>query len=128
MTDQPNENKPILCVDFDGVLHRYDSGWKGATIIPDQPVEGAMTFLRKMCGSFNVNIYSSRSHYEGGVEAMKAWITKHSDEALAAKLFFPKFKPPAKVTLDDRCMIFNGPDDWPTVEELLEFEPWHSTK
>ena len=28
--------KPILCLDFDGVIHRYDSGWKGADVIPDR--------------------------------------------------------------------------------------------
>jgi hypothetical protein len=26
--------KPILCLDFDGVLHSYSSGWKGADVIP----------------------------------------------------------------------------------------------
>ena len=27
-------SKPILCLDFDGVLHSYTSGWRGARI-PD---------------------------------------------------------------------------------------------
>lgn len=29
--------KPILCLDFDGVIHSYASGWKGADVIPDPP-------------------------------------------------------------------------------------------
>ncbi len=37
--------KPILCLDFDGVIHSYTSGWKGADVIPDPPVEGAMQFI-----------------------------------------------------------------------------------
>ncbi len=34
--------KPILCVDFDGVVHSYTSGWKGETVIPYPPVNGAL--------------------------------------------------------------------------------------
>ena len=41
-----SERKPILCMDFDGVIHSYESGWRGATIIPDVPVEGALEFLK----------------------------------------------------------------------------------
>ena len=37
--------KTIL-LDFDGVIHSYTSGWKGAGVIPDPPVPGAIDFLR----------------------------------------------------------------------------------
>jgi hypothetical protein len=68
--------KPILCVDFDGVIHSYKSGWKGARSIPDPPVEGAFTFLEKASSMFDVQIYSSRSRYFGGRWAMKNWFKK----------------------------------------------------
>lgn len=31
---------PTVSFDFDGVIHSYRSGWKGAAVIPDPPVEG----------------------------------------------------------------------------------------
>lgn len=67
-------NKPILCLDFDGVIHSYLSGWKGAHFIPDPPVSGAMAFLIEAVKAFDVQIFSSRSHQEGGIAAMKAWV------------------------------------------------------
>ena len=30
---------PTVSFDFDGVIHSYRSGWKGAAVIPDPPVE-----------------------------------------------------------------------------------------
>ena len=59
--------KPILCLDFDGVLHSYTSGWRGATIIPAKPVPGAVEFLVKAVQHFDVQVFSSRSHQEGGI-------------------------------------------------------------
>jgi hypothetical protein len=38
--------KPILCLDFDGVIHSYSSGWKGADVIPDPPVEALGAIMR----------------------------------------------------------------------------------
>lgn len=29
---------PTVSFDFDGVIHSYRSGWKGAAVIPDPPV------------------------------------------------------------------------------------------
>jgi len=69
--------KPILCVDFDGVIHSYTSGWKGPRLIPDPPVEGAIEFLIEAQQVFSVAIYSSRSRYFLGRRAMKQWLLKH---------------------------------------------------
>lgn len=73
--DLPKE-KPILCVDFDGVIHSYSSGWKGARCIPDPPVQGAFDFLVEAVEHFQVCIYSSRSRYLFGRWAMKKWLKK----------------------------------------------------
>lgn len=70
-------NKPILCLDFDGVLHSYTSGWKGATVIPDPPVPGALEFVVGALDRFQVAILSSRSHQWFGRYAMKRWLRKH---------------------------------------------------
>lgn len=69
--------KPILCLDFDGVLHSYGSGWQGAITIPDPPVDGALQFVVTALPHFQVAIFSSRSRYWGGRSAMKAWLRAH---------------------------------------------------
>jgi hypothetical protein len=70
--------KPILCVDFDGVVHSYTSGWKGATVIPDPPVPGALRWLWKATEWFDVKIYSSRSRESEAVVAMREWMVHYS--------------------------------------------------
>lgn len=66
--------KPTLCLDFDGVLHSYSSGWKGASTIPDEPVDGAGAYLLTAVQHFNVAIFSSRSKSILGRRAMKYWL------------------------------------------------------
>lgn len=134
--------KPILCLDFDGVLHSYSSGWKGADKIPDPPTPGAMMFLHHAVHYFDVQIYSSRSGQPGGIQAMRDWLDYHlavfydcsfggapadfdkHDETLAA-ISFPTSKPAAFVTIDDRALCFTGnwADFYP--QDLLEFKPWN---
>lgn len=71
---------PILCVDFDGVIHSYKSGWKGPRCIPDPPVDGAFEFLVSAVEHFQVCIYSSRSRYLFGRWAIKRWIKERFEE------------------------------------------------
>ena len=126
--------KPILCLDFDGVLHSYKRGWMGAHIIGDPPVEGAVEFLQAASEHFIIAIFSSRSNEEGGIEAMKRWLARafapHNqemstrDHELLREIQWPSEKPPAMVTLDDRAITFTG--EWPSVESLLAFKPWNA--
>lgn len=77
------KGKPILCLDFDGVIHSYKSGWRGARCIPDEPVTGALEFIIKAVDHFHVCIYSSRSRYLFGRWAMRRWLKdKLMDSAL----------------------------------------------
>ncbi|HYM31838.1 MAG TPA: hypothetical protein VEU47_11085 [Candidatus Cybelea sp.] len=135
-------SKPILCVDFDGVVHSYSSGWKGADVIPDPPVPGALRWLWKATEWFDVHIYSSRTRQERGREAMQAWMLDHSraefgddhpmakidgerDAGFQYPITFSHEKPAAFLTIDDRAICFEG--DWSELEpaDLLGFKPWN---
>lgn len=122
-------NKPTLCLDFDGVIHSYTSGWKGAENIVDPPTEGALAFMFLASNHFKLAIYSSRS--KDALFEMKCWLAEHvrayTDEASANKLLegieWPLQKPSAFLTIDDRAMTFTGV--WPDPQELLKFKPWN---
>jgi hypothetical protein len=127
-------SKPILCLDFDGVIHSYTSGWKGADVIPDPPVPGALHFIVKALKHFRVAIFSSRSHQEGGLGAMHQWLGYWSvdpehgmpgkfDHATWSEIEWPLEKPSAFVTIDDRAITFTG--EWPDIEMLKQFKPWN---
>jgi hypothetical protein len=120
-------NKPILCLDFDGVLHSYTSGWKGGDIVSDPPVPGALEFMIEAEKHFTIKIYSSRSNQPGGIKAMHEWICKHLgyepdflDYGMGA---FPTEKPSAFLTIDDRAICFTG--TFPSIQSLKEFKPWN---
>lgn len=131
------KQNPIICVDFDGVIHSYISGWQGADVISDTPVNGAIDWIINhlpipdemgIAGPYEgpeVQIYSARSGQSGGIKAMQEWFIKHglprcyiTDDVLK----FPKTKPPAFLTLDDRAICFTG--KFPTNEEMLGFQSW----
>lgn len=119
-------HKPILCLDFDGVIHSYSSGWKGADVIPDPPVTGAMAFIREAIKHFRVAIFSSRSNQPGGLEAMKDYIAVNSEMGFHDPIDgieWPLEKPAAMVTIDDRALTFDG--TWPAMAELKAFQPWN---
>lgn len=125
MTTLSTETKPILLVDFDGVIHSYTSGWSGADNVDDPPVEGAYRFLKEAIKYFDVQIYSSRTRQQGGVRAMQEWMLEHfKDESLVfGDLSFPQQKPAAFLTIDDRCVCFNGTFCDP--KQLIQFKPWN---
>lgn len=129
--------KPILCVDFDGVIHSYTSGWKGEAVISDPPVKGALEWLWRATEFWDVQIYSSRSKSDEGRHAMLDWIGRQAARVLGDghpmafsgrddyPIKFAHEKPSAFLTIDDRAICFEG--DWSTIDpvELLKFKPWN---
>jgi hypothetical protein len=111
--------KPILSLDFDGVIHWYRNGWKGIAVIDDDPVPGAKEFIENAQNYFTIVVFSSRSSSEAGIEAMQAWMEKHGFPPVK----FAKDKPKAFLTIDDRAIQFKG--EWFEPEELLGFKPWN---
>jgi hypothetical protein len=141
---------PIVAVDFDGVIHSYVSGWKGAHVIPDAPVPGAIdALLGYLEAGFNVAIFSSRSKSLRGRWAMKRYVARIIAEhweyggrsriydaevecwgdaaGIYRKFSWPWFKPAALMTIDDRALTFNGdwshPDYQP--DAIRRFRPWN---
>ncbi|MEO0325777.1 MAG: hypothetical protein AAF447_22690 [Myxococcota bacterium] len=124
------ERKKLVCLDFDGVLHSYTSGWQGAHVVADPPVPGAMEFLRQLLVDerFEVAIYSSRSGQPGGITAMKGWLSEHFVDwgpacAHLSLVKWPTEKPPAHITIDDRGFAFAG--EFPSLDFIAAFRPWN---
>jgi hypothetical protein len=115
-------DKPIIVLDFDGVIHSYTSGWQGMNIISDPPTDGAVDAVNAyLDAGYQVAVLSSRSHHPGGMVAMKEWIRRYGFPV--ERIAFPDHKPPAIISIDDRGCRFEG--EWPSVDDIERFKPWN---
>lgn len=118
--------KPILCLDFDGVIHSYTSGWRGAHVIPDAPMPGVGKFLLDSIRGFEVHIFSSRSKSIRGRWAMRRYIRDILWDACLADL------PEASAAWEaatgipgnfDGWTAYDVRDDAEEILKLIKF-PW----
>ena len=129
-----------VCLDFDGVIHAYTSGWQGADVVSDGPVPGAIFAMYGYhLAGFKISVFSSRSNQFGGIAAMKSAIRNWTLDALRGEttpnapldqvenllncIEYPTEKPAAWITIDDRAVQFKGV--WPGVQEINDFKPWY---
>jgi len=66
-------SKPILCLDFDGVIHSYSSGWKGADVIPDPRCRALSTSSAAPKSISGSHLFEPQQQ-PGGLEAMKDYV------------------------------------------------------
>ena len=133
---QVMKQKPIICIDFDGVIHSYEHGWQDGEIY-GTVVPGFFDWVNAVKPHFRLVIYSSRSKTKEGVIAMSKWLHEQrrvwritsgfpNDGLEPTELEFAHEKPAAFLTIDDRALTFHGDwyDDsfWP--EKLIAFKPW----
>lgn len=107
------KSKKTVCLDFDGVIHSYRSGWKGVTVIPDPPIHRVDRAIARLRKNYRVVVYSARCQGEDGVQAIREWLVKHNIEVDDVCLF----KPPAHVYVDDRAVPFTG--DWDETIDMI---------
>lgn len=67
--------KPILCLDFDGVIHDYLQGWWDGSIY-GRPTKGFFEWAFEAQKHFKLVVYSSRSKTEEGLANMQQWLTE----------------------------------------------------
>lgn len=141
--------KLTICLDFDGVVNSYSSGWTGAGSIPDLPVDGAIEAILEYMKTFTVCIHSSRfnrtnflheievAHFESPRRTVRDWLVINGvplgqialngdmlmDNPPDNMILLCRTKPPAFVTIDDRAIMFTG--EWPSVETIKSFKPWN---
>lgn len=119
--------KPIVCIDFDGVIHSYERGWQGGELY-GTVVDGFFDWACRAMDSFTLVVYSSRSASPDGIAAMREWFLRNDiPTALVDMITFADKKPPAFVTIDDRAITFNGDWDAPELQPdmLRKFTPWN---
>lgn len=112
---------PTVVFDFDGVIHSYTSGWKGAALIPDPPVPGIDKAIAQIrAAGYRVVVVSSRCADMGGKAAIERYLhyAGVKVDAVMAE------KPPALVYIDDRAIQFDG-DSSGLLEKIKTFKPWY---
>lgn len=112
---------PTVSFDFDGVIHSYRSGWKGAAVIPDPPVEGIKEVIEQLISDdLCVVICSSRAESFEGQAAIAEWL-KHYEFPMVQ---IQARKVPSIVHVDDRTICFDGRAN-NLYEQIINFKPWY---
>jgi hypothetical protein len=136
MATIPTSKKPILCLDFDGVIHRYSKGWMDGSIY-DPVTEGFWPWVIRATRTFDARIFSSRFTTENQAKEGYLYLQKEFMQWSQRQTTHPGVdafhqigltisltKPPAFVTIDDRALTFTGDwEDFPALQ-VLEFKTW----
>jgi hypothetical protein len=103
--------KKTICLDFDGVLHSYKSGWLGEDEL-EEPMEGAQDFCKALKLQYEVVIASSRAQSSLGYNAIYDWLVLHGFPFMPVHTH----KPMAVLYVDDRGFRFTG-----SFQEVMDF-------
>lgn len=112
--------KKTVVFDFDGVIHSYTSGWRGATEIPDPPVPGIAEAISNIREKYNVVVVSSRCSHYAGSEAIQRWLDKYGIVVDSIS----STKPPAVCYIDDRALYFDGHPET-LLQKIDSFQVWY---
>lgn len=106
------DERPVVCVDLDGVLNDFD-GWRGADYFhPPRP--GARDFLASLCArGYRVVVFTVR-----WAPHVEAWLKERNLFEYVSEVTCTK--PAAHVYVDDRAICFRG-DFASVLEQITSF-------
>jgi hypothetical protein len=70
-------DRELLYVGFDGPIHSFVSGWRGATVVEDPPVPGAIPALIDAARRYEVILVTERCHWKYGLLSVWDWLRHH---------------------------------------------------
>lgn len=99
-----------LCIDFDGVLHAYTSGWKGHSVVADKPVAGAVEACYALVeAGWRLYVLTSRQE----LRPVVSWLHFYG----FPPMLLTRVKPIAVAYIDDRAVRFD--DNWPSIRKMF---------
>jgi len=90
----------IICIDFDGVIHKAGVGSKPGRPIYDEPTEGAVFTLRNLAKEFELVVLTSRPKED--FKKIEEWLHSYGFPIMR----ITNVKPNARAYIDDRAIRF----------------------
>jgi hypothetical protein len=99
-------DKKVICFDFDGVIHRYSNGWQNGKVY-DPPMEGAINGIKDLQKKgYKIVICTCR---DGDfLENAKLWLSENEIKDVE----LTNIKPKAIAYIDDKGIRFT---DWKDI-------------
>lgn len=106
------QNKPIIAVDFDGVIHNAHSGWGNGTCYGN-PIDGSIDSIKQLSTKYDIILFTAkvkknRPLVDGktGLDLVKEWLKHHNILHLIKEITCEK--PIAELYIDDNGYRFNN--------------------
>ena len=116
-----NNDKNVIAVDFDGVIHKSSKGFHDGTIY-DEPVDGVKKGLEYLSKSYKLVVYTCKANPDRplidgktGTELIWEWMEKYDLSKYVSDIVHGK--PNAKYYIDDKAICFI---DWNQILKVVK--------
>lgn len=117
------EEKEIIAIDFDGVIHSFEHGFHDGTIY-GTPIKGSKESLEKLSKKYKLILFTAKAkpdrpliNSKTGVELVREWLIKYELDAYFIEITAEK--PRCLCYIDDKAIQFTSWDN--TLKELTKF-------
>ena len=109
-----------IAIDFDGVIHTFDQGYKDGTCYGD-PIPESLEAIKKLSEKYKIIIFTAKAkpdrplvNGKSGTELVSEWLEKHG--VLQYIHTITSEKPRAVLYIDDNAYRF---DNWKNTLEFV---------